>query len=562
MGPVNEWDNPADTPPVTPVTSTCIPTVEGIVFNGSTGVGDTMKFTIHAGCDDDSIVRFFWSFDSGKTFDSTSGDTYLRFWNMEDTGAQVLNTKVLNKRGAFSDVFDTSFVVGVSYPYLLYRISDTIVHQYAEIQKALVAADDDGNITRYYWSTQTDGWSDSTNSAAGTILTLKHPEGGPVTVRWAAIDDDGLMVYDTFTVFFNEGPDSIALVNPDGSEALFKEYNLAENKGTIFCRFSAHDPDPDDTLEFAYLVVGDNSDTLIFYRGRKDTLTLIDVPASSTLHWWLMVSDLFGDSLSTSGSFVSQRPPEMPKGMVLVPAPASGFRMGQSGFDTFEEPIHPVTFVQGFLIDSTEVTIQSYNSMMHRDFDTAKAQFPVGSVTWFDAVLYCNEKSKISSFDTVYTYTQKTESEGHVTALKDLAITYTKYGFRLPTEAEWDYACKLDSLTLYFWGNDYAQADLFCWTSENSEGKKHRVATKRPSKINIYDMAGNVWEWCDDWFDADYYQNSPVVDPTGPSSGTGRIIRGGSYQHSLFFAQAATRSSLEPARHNETIGFRTVIKAR
>jgi formylglycine-generating enzyme required for sulfatase activity len=130
-------------------------------------------------------------------------------------------------------------------------------------------------------------------------------------------------------------------------------------------------------------------------------------------------------------------------------------------------------------------------------------------------------------------------------------------GYRLPTEAEWEYSCRIDSMTLFFWGNDPSLSSEYAWTRENCDTIQ-KVALKQPNGFRLYDLAGNVWEWCNDWFDPDYYSSSPQLNAYGPESGDQRVIRGGSWKHSLYFAQAGTRSKMSPDVRSGTIGFRTV----
>jgi len=187
---------------------------------------------------------------------------------------------------------------------------------------------------------------------------------------------------------------------------------------------------------------------------------------------------------------------------------------------------------------------------------------PVANVSWYDAALYCNARSKSDGKDTVYLYTSRTGDIGRQCSLEECTISATADGYRLPTEAEWEYACKSDSLTLYFWGNDRATASLYAWTKENSAATVHQVADKLPNGSQLYDMSGNVWEWCQDWYDAGFYKVSERVDPQGPETGTTKVIRGGSWNTTLFFAQAGTRVSMAPESGDPTIGFRTVLTIR
>jgi formylglycine-generating enzyme required for sulfatase activity len=126
--------------------------------------------------------------------------------------------------------------------------------------------------------------------------------------------------------------------------------------------------------------------------------------------------------------------------------------------------------------------------------------------------------------------------------------------FALPTEAQWEYACRAGSTT------DPANLDEVAWYDDNSGSKTHPVGEKKANAWGVYDMLGNVWEWCADWYGD--YPKGDVTDPTGPTSGSVRVLRGGSWFYNAAYSRSAHRDSCDPAARGRSYGFRVVVGAR
>jgi formylglycine-generating enzyme required for sulfatase activity len=257
--------------------------------------------------------------------------------------------------------------------------------------------------------------------------------------------------------------------------------------------------------------------------------------------------------------------------------PGGTFRMGSVDWP-MEGPIHSVT-VSPFYMDSTEVTQIDYTTAMQAIYpgypvpgwDTTVGlgnTNPAYCVTWFDAALYCNARSKLdSSKDTCYTYSARTINDTSCSDLAGIACDFSKNGYRLPTEAEWEYACRAMSTTPLYWGMldnwgtystvDSIEASKYAVWGRFSGEKTQPVAGKLPNAFGLYDMSGNVLEWCWDW-DADYYSTNPVTNPQGPATGTERILRGGCWGSDPAWMRSSIRYKCYPDYCYDNQGFRVV----
>ena len=239
-------------------------------------------------------------------------------------------------------------------------------------------------------------------------------------------------------------------------------------------------------------------------------------------------------------------------GMVLLRIEAGEFMMGSPDSDKDaegdEKPPHRVRITRPFYLGKYEVTQAEYEAVMGQNPShfKGKPKNPVESVSWLDAVRFCNQLSEPEGLKPFY------EISGETVQVPDWNGT----GYRLPTEAEWEYACRAGTRTRFCFGDDGDGLGKFAWFGSDAGGGTHEVGQKRPNAFGLYDMHGNVWEWCGDWYDADYYQESPVDDPRGPSRATYRVIRGGCWGNDPRRVRSAYRGGSTPVNRSYYLGFR------
>lgn len=264
------------------------------------------------------------------------------------------------------------------------------------------------------------------------------------------------------------------------------------------------------------------------------------------------------------GPLTKEAPPDEDPLLTMVPLAGGVFRMGsdlqtdpQASSD--EQPCHEVR-LSPFLMARTPVTRGLWRRVMSdpgagewlrpvpSDWTSGDEDLPATHVGWEDAVAFCNALSMVSGRRPFYRVDEDVWSPDPEPAASG--------AYRLPTEAEWEYACRAGTDTPWSWGNEPGGADEHAWYAGNTGGRLHPVGDKAPNDFGLYDMSGNCSEWCWDWSDS--YGPAAVADPRGPGSGRRRVLRGGAFRAGPRDLRSAVRSWGVPWFRDDFIGFRCV----
>ena len=224
--------------------------------------------------------------------------------------------------------------------------------------------------------------------------------------------------------------------------------------------------------------------------------------------------------------------------MILIPG--GRFLMGDEA--EIDATPHEVV-LSPFYVDKNLVTQAEYERVMGENPSRWKTgNNPVEQVRWSDAVRYCNKRSELEGLESCYD-------------LESWQCNFAANGYRLPTEAEWEYACRAGTKTAYYFGNSPSELSEHAWFEDNSGGRPHPVGGKLPNAWGLYDMHGNVWQWCNDFYQVDYYEQSPEKDPRGPKSGETKVVRGGAWKFSADSCRCGYRYNENPGYADVCFGY-------
>jgi len=218
-----------------------------------------------------------------------------------------------------------------------------------------------------------------------------------------------------------------------------------------------------------------------------------------------------------------------------------------------------VTFTYNFYIGKYEATFNEYDAFCEatgrskpKDEGWGRGTRPVINVSWWDAIAYCNWLSEKEKLPKAY------DDKGNFLDNNERITTDPSnvVGYRLPTEAEWEYAAKGGKKSMGYKYSGSNSPDSVAWYDWNSGNKTQEVGKKAPNELGLYDMSGNVWEWCSDWWDSSYYSKSPTTNPYSSTAGSARVGRGGSWNYDATRVRVARRGYSSPPDTRYYLGFR------
>lgn len=397
----------------------------------------------------------------------------------------------------------------------------------------------------------------------------------------------------SYSAYFNTAGDEAAIVTGGGGIDYGTTYVVtfaADHSGSVYTIKATATPTSsggsptditDDITAWSMKLFDHNADT-----GTSSATNTMDLSAFGEGTYIMKISAVYGGKLYSGEVEITISEP-MPAGLVLIPH--GSFKRAESS----SNPAYTVTLTKDFYICDHEVTQKEWFDVMgvkQEDmYATDKGwgdNYPVYYVNWYAAIAYCNKRSVADGLTPCYTVSGVSDSDWATLAFASIPTSYdsdwnaatcnwTATGYRLPTEAEWEYAAlgsyKDNSHWTGYIDSNHPSANVFAgydetnalgdyaWYSGNASSKTHEAKKKTENSYSLYDMSGNVSEWCWDW--RGNYDSVNVTDPTGAPSGSGRVYRGGNWSSSAGICSVADRGDYNPYSRYNYIGLRVVRNA-
>ncbi|MDZ4861492.1 MAG: SUMF1/EgtB/PvdO family nonheme iron enzyme [Candidatus Hydrogenedentes bacterium] len=463
------------------------------------------------------ITSWAWDFDDDGTVDSTEqhpDHTYSSagVYDVTLTVSSTSGSDALTQQA----LIDVLLVVG---PTAAFSAAPTSGVEPLDVQFTDESMQGTSPITSWAWDFENDGVVDSTEQHPSHT----YPTAGAYNVKlriFSSSGSDALTQQALIDVLPVVGPTAAFSATPaNGLAPLLAQFTDESIPGTSPITSWAWDFENDGVVDSTEQ---NPAHTYLTFGEFDVTLTVTSASGSDSVTLFALID---------TGTIVL--PGDVPLKMVWIPA--GSFMMGRSPREldgnANESPRHQVTFANGFLMGKYEVTQAQWLAVMGNYPSSFTGDFsrPVETVSW----------------DTVQTFITAVNALGQGT-------------FHLPSEAQWEYACRAGTNSRFYWGNDfsYTQIDDYAWYFDNSSSTTHLVGQKPPNAWGLYDMSGNAEEWCEDWYHSDYTgaptDGSAWVSPTGLY----RVVRGGGWEGSGDDCRSASRGAFGPSSPDNTIGFR------
>ena len=544
------WDNPYD-----PSVDNSF-ALEG-VYDTTVVIRDSVKIKGRVTTPDKVIDQYIWYTDDSSFIDTTDFPE-TRFSYSLDTGVIRVNLDAIDEFGIRATTLG-EVEIEVIDSLVAFAGADTIVAKNSSITIFGKAASKSKNIS-YAWqlpgtfkfTTSTDG---NLNFTSPDSIVSKRPYILKATDQLGNEDLDTVLVS-----FLNAEP--IKTFPIDSNNNVRLDYTTFSWSPGAY------------NSQYRLIIAQDSALTQNrVERNITDTTYQMVLTKFASYYWTVIGIDHQGNEASEG--FVSGFQ-TYPHSMIRIIG--GTFNMGDATLldPELNEKLKENVSVSDFWIDSTEVTIEAFMEVarnhihINGNFDDEgciTAHCPINNVTWYEAALYANELSKLDGLDTLYSYTDIVDG-----ILQNVQVDSLSLGYRLPTEAEWEYAARGGVSGVYPWGNDTSQIDSFAWYNLNSGEKllPQVVAQKQPNAFGLYDMIGNVAEWTNDLYSQLY--NDDFTDPFGPSIADtigefnfadNNVYRGCSSVDGDISCRVSNRFTDTRRQHSQKfLGFRLILQNR